>query len=282
MAPTPSGKGYWFVASDGGIFTFGDAAFYGSTGAMKLNKPIVGMAPTATGKGYWFVASDGGIFSFGDAAFYGSTGNLKLSKPIVGMAASPAGKGYWFVASDGGIFNFGDASFLGSAGSTPLPAGIVVMAGSLLPSPGTTPTEPTTAATGPSGPSTTVTPPTGPPPTREPFQIGLVGGFCYSDAQYPIFDRAVQNINSFPLSFAAHDGDVRAPPPSPGTNDLSARFRSSYNKPMAPFVYTPGDNEWMDCDKLANNPMARLDRLNKLREMFFAQDQSLGVNPMPL
>jgi predicted lipoprotein with Yx(FWY)xxD motif len=72
MAPTADGKGYWLVASDGGIFSFGDAVFYGSTGGLSLNKPVVGMAPTADGKGYWLVASDGGIFSFGDAVFYGS------------------------------------------------------------------------------------------------------------------------------------------------------------------------------------------------------------------
>src|SRR5205085_7087768 len=95
-------------------------------------------------------------------------------------------------------------------------------------------------------------------------------------------DRVVQNMNSFPLSFVVHDGDVKDPTRSPCTDDLFARVRSSFNKSMAPFVYTPGDNEWMDCDKLVNNPMDRLDRLNKLREMFFAQDQSLGVNPMPL
>jgi hypothetical protein len=44
MAPTPTSRGYWLVASDGGIFAFGDAGFHGSTGAMTLNKPIVGMA----------------------------------------------------------------------------------------------------------------------------------------------------------------------------------------------------------------------------------------------
>jgi hypothetical protein len=43
MAATPDGKGYWLVASDGGIFSYGDATFYGSTGATTLNKPIVGM-----------------------------------------------------------------------------------------------------------------------------------------------------------------------------------------------------------------------------------------------
>jgi hypothetical protein len=83
---TPS-SGYWLVASDGGIFSFGDAAFFGSTGAMSLNKPIVGMEATPDGRGYWLVASDGGIFSFGDAAFFGSTGAMSLNKPIVGMEA---------------------------------------------------------------------------------------------------------------------------------------------------------------------------------------------------
>ena len=115
MAATPDGAGYWLVASDGGIFSFGDAKFYGSTGAIRLNKPIVGMAATPDGAGYWLVASDGGIFSFGDAAFYGSTGAMRLAQPIVGMAATPDGAGYWLVASDGGIFSFGDAPFLGSA-----------------------------------------------------------------------------------------------------------------------------------------------------------------------
>ena len=42
MAATPDGRGYWLVASDGGIFAFGDAGFYGSTGDLTLNRPIVG------------------------------------------------------------------------------------------------------------------------------------------------------------------------------------------------------------------------------------------------
>ena len=79
-------QGYWLVASDGGIFTFGDAHYYGSTGATPLNKPIVGMAATQDGNGYWLVASDGGIFTFGDAHYYGSTGATPLNKPIVAMA----------------------------------------------------------------------------------------------------------------------------------------------------------------------------------------------------
>ena len=110
----PKGQGYWLVASDGGIFSYADAGFYGSTGNIKLNEPIVGMTPTPSGLGYWMVARDGGIFSYGDAAFHGSTGNIKLNQPIVGMAATPSGSGYWLVAADGGVFAF-DAPSHGSA-----------------------------------------------------------------------------------------------------------------------------------------------------------------------
>jgi hypothetical protein len=125
--PTATG-GYWLVASDGGVFSFGDAAFYGSTGALHLNKSIVAMAPTPDGKGYWLVASDGGVFSFGDAAFYGSTGSVHLNESIVAMAPTTDGKGYWLVASDGGVFSFGDAAFYGSTGSVHLNESIVAMA----------------------------------------------------------------------------------------------------------------------------------------------------------
>ena len=110
-----AGGGYWMVSSDGGIFSFGSARFFGSTGNVKLNQPIVGMAATPSGQGYWLVASDGGIFAFGEAGFFGSAGGIILARPITAMAASPSGEGYWFTASDGGVFAFGDARFFGAA-----------------------------------------------------------------------------------------------------------------------------------------------------------------------
>jgi hypothetical protein len=116
IASTPDGLGYWLVGSDGGVFSYGDAQFYGSTGAIHLNQPIVGIAATPDGQGYWLVASDGGVFTYGDAQFYGSTGAIHLNEPIVGMAPTPDGRGYWLVASDGGIFTYGDAAFYGSLG----------------------------------------------------------------------------------------------------------------------------------------------------------------------
>jgi hypothetical protein len=119
-ASTSPVSAYWLVASDGGIFAFGGAGFYGSMGGSHLNQPIVGMAGTSDGQGYWLDASDGGIFAFGDAGFYGSMGGSHLNQPVVGMAATPDGGGYWLVAADGGIFAFGDAGFYGSTGNIQL------------------------------------------------------------------------------------------------------------------------------------------------------------------
>jgi hypothetical protein len=69
---TPSYKGYWMVAADGGVFAFGDAVFHGSTGGVKLNRPIVGITANDDG-GYLLIAEDGGIFAFGPGAeFHGA------------------------------------------------------------------------------------------------------------------------------------------------------------------------------------------------------------------
>ena len=110
IAATPTGGGYWEVASDGGIFAFGDAAFSGSMGGRRLAAPVVGMAAAPDGDGYWEVASDGGVFAFGgagydevgaDGAVYsfgtapadGSMAGVSLSAPVVGGALSPTGGG---------------------------------------------------------------------------------------------------------------------------------------------------------------------------------------------
>ena len=127
-AQVATDRGYWMVASDGGVFAFGGARFHGSTGALRLNQPVVGMAATPSGRGYWLVASDGGVFAFGDARFLGSAGGLRLNSPVVGMAATPSGRGYWLVAADGGVFAYGDARFLGSTGALRLNRPVVGMA----------------------------------------------------------------------------------------------------------------------------------------------------------
>lgn len=78
----PQGDGYWQVARDGGVFSFGNAQFCGSMGGKPLNRPIVGAVASPTGNGYMLVASDGGTFCFGDYQFHGSV-------PADGIAPAP-------------------------------------------------------------------------------------------------------------------------------------------------------------------------------------------------
>jgi hypothetical protein len=120
-----SGHGYWLAGSDGGVFSFGSAPFYGSAGNLHLQAAVDGMAATPDHGGYWLVASDGGVFSFGDANYYGSIPGLgiapvdspnphRLIGPITGIVPSADGNGYYLVGADGGVFTFGDAKFEGS------------------------------------------------------------------------------------------------------------------------------------------------------------------------
>ncbi len=91
---------HWLVASDGGIFAFGDARFFGSTGGMGLVRPIRAMTLSPDGSGYWMVASDGGIFAFGSAPFYGSPAGLGL-RDVVGFTATTSLTRYAFTEPTG-------------------------------------------------------------------------------------------------------------------------------------------------------------------------------------
>ena len=162
IAAPGGGQGYWLAQAGGGVYSYGDAPFLGSTyseglsglsGPRPLAAPIVGITAAPSGKGYWLVGADGGVFAFGDAGFYGnvrdgvprvallassnaqgyvlpsSTGieepetdsaasplatPMPLAAPISGAAPTLGGDGYWLVGADGGVFAFGDAGFYGS------------------------------------------------------------------------------------------------------------------------------------------------------------------------
>ena len=124
MAPTKDGKGYWLAQKNGGVFSYGDAHFYGSLpagpGGLGITPaaPISGIAATPDGGGYWLVGEDGGVFSFGDAHFYGSLPGEGIHPygQIVGITPTPDAKGYWLIGADGGVFTFGDAGYYGGAG----------------------------------------------------------------------------------------------------------------------------------------------------------------------
>ena len=129
MTVTSDRRGYWLVASDGGVFTFGDAGFYGSIPGLglapagtpgagkRLNAPIVGMVPSADGGGYFMVGSDGGVFAFGDARFEGSCPGIGgCSGAAVAVMPDASGNGYWLVTATGHVYTFGDAVSYGEPG----------------------------------------------------------------------------------------------------------------------------------------------------------------------
>jgi len=122
---TPSRRGLYLVAEDGGVFALGDATFAGSMGGVPLNAPVRGLVPDPDGDGYWLVALDGGVFAF-DAAFRGSMGGRALNAPVVGMVAY--GQGYLMVGADGGVFSFADQPFLGSLGAAGADEPVVAIA----------------------------------------------------------------------------------------------------------------------------------------------------------
>ena len=116
VAATADGKGYWVIGSDGGVYAFGDASFYGSLPGVgvKVND-IVGIAPSPDDHGYLLVGSDGGVYAFGDASFQGSLPGIGVHVgDVTGIAVTPGGGGYWLVAADGGVYAFGDAPYEGS------------------------------------------------------------------------------------------------------------------------------------------------------------------------
>jgi hypothetical protein len=74
------------VASDGGIFTFGDARFLGSTGGRGITD-VVAISPAAQGTGYWLTGANGSVYSFGAAPTLGHLGGTSLNRPVVGFAS---------------------------------------------------------------------------------------------------------------------------------------------------------------------------------------------------
>jgi len=143
MASTPSGNGYWLVAADGGVFTFGDAEFFGSAGATGV-RDVVGMARTPSGNGYWLATRSGRVFGYGEATGLpgGRSGVVAIVRDAVGLgytlvygdggvvgAAGRTAGGHWTVTAAGVVAGVGGAPHLGDLRGVRLNAPIVGIAG---------------------------------------------------------------------------------------------------------------------------------------------------------
>ena len=113
------------------------------------------------------------------------------------------------------------------------------------------------------------------------FEFALIGDAPYTAAQREKVNVLIQEMNRERLAFVVHDGDFKSGSTlcdDATFNDRLQIFQTSAH----PFVYVPGDNEWTDCHRANNGGYDPLERLSKLREMFFAGDRSLGRRTLKL
>ena len=114
------------------------------------------------------------------------------------------------------------------------------------------------------------------------FEFGLIGDLQYNAEQEAEFLNLIEDLNRADLAFVVHDGDFKRSS-TPCTDELFYRRRAEFQTSRHPFIYTPGDNEWTDCHRGGIAGAADpLERLTKLREVFFPGEQSLGQRTLTL
>jgi hypothetical protein len=113
------------------------------------------------------------------------------------------------------------------------------------------------------------------PPSPEAFVFGVMGDTPYNDREEKHFVAMIERMNAEPLAFVVHVGDIKSG--SAACSDaLFEKRKAQFDASAHPLVYTPGDNEWTDCRTGGKNARDPLERLAKLRELFFSEPLSLG------
>jgi hypothetical protein len=115
------------------------------------------------------------------------------------------------------------------------------------------------------------------PPGPEGFSFGVMGDTPYNAAEERRFLAMLARTGDEPLAFVAHVGDFKGG--GPCSDALYQRRHAQFDRSAHPLVYTPGDNEWVDCRGAGADA---LERLARLREVFFGAPRSLGREPMPM
>ena len=109
--------------------------------------------------------------------------------------------------------------------------------------------------------------------------FGAFGDIPYNRDEEPALPAIIAEMNREKLAFAIHVGDFKDAR-SECSDQLFRDRRETFGLSHHPFFYTPGDNEWVDCRRARWAPRDPLERLAKLREIFFAADASLGQRPL--
>jgi len=89
------------------------------------------------------------------------------------------------------------------------------------------------------------------------------------------------SINAQQVSLIVHAGGIKGDTESCGDAVLGARLRVLDDSPL-PLLYVPGETDWAECQKPINGRFDAVERLNRLRELFFPIDNTLGRRTLPV
>ncbi len=119
-------------------------------------------------------------------------------------------------------------------------------------------------------------------PNQQAFSFGVIGDIPYGAAEIAKFPARIQDINAdSALKFVTHVGDIKNGS-SVCSDEYFQQIRTGFDTFEHPLVFTPGDNEWVDCHRANNGAYNPLERLDTLREVFFNEPgKTLGAT-MPV
>ncbi len=114
--------------------------------------------------------------------------------------------------------------------------------------------------------------------SSQAFTFGVIGDIPYGATEIAKFPSRIQDLNADKdLKFVAHVGDIKNGS-SVCSDEYFSYIRTQFDTFTHPLVYTPGDNEWVDCHRTNNGAYNPLERLDKIREVFFNQPgKTLGA-----
>lgn len=119
------------------------------------------------------------------------------------------------------------------------------------------------------------------PASAETWRFGLIGDTPYNERERAELPRILATMTDSPVDFIVHVGDIKNGS-TPCDDDVFADRFALFDASRVPFVYLPGDNEWTDCRRVSNGSYDSLERLDKLRQLFWGEPQSLGQRRLPL
>jgi hypothetical protein len=117
--------------------------------------------------------------------------------------------------------------------------------------------------------------------SAEPVSFGLFGDMPYSHWERESLPDLMADMDREGLAFVVHVGDIKSGG-SVCSDEVFRDILGVFQASKTPLVYVLGDNEWTDCHRKSNGAYDPVERLDKLRELFFVGDNALGQRTMPL